>query len=371
MVSSRVPVSVERQPCKFSAQHSPDRVGDVHDALSRVNELASVLAKDVRETEKHIDKQISRKREQVQRKQDAVSTNHLLCRATMEALRHCDEVATEAAGCLSRLQHEHYSLGGSLLLCERRLELREECPADDLHDALVSERGVLSSARRTVLDIGAELMVVIEELGQLRSEIAHEGAMSRQRAKGERPIFNDADHFPRLHGLHGVHQPRQTDAERDAELQHSFRKLQSDVAELAKRTEVTRRKNQQACARANARVCQKLEHNIADLAASAKRLRGGMSQADASLSNAEWRLERSIRRLTTKDSATLSRLSNSRDRIVELRATRGHLEGDLSTTIAALRVEEACKKLTVTGAVMKDAPLRQAPGRLRPRSGGS
>lgn len=377
MVSSKLPSGTDvsavaaQKLCKCSSYPSPKRANDGHDALSRVQELASVLAHDVRETEKHIDKQISRKREHLQRRQEAVSTNHLLCRATMETLRHCDEVATEAAGCLSRLQHEHYSLGGALLLSERRLELREELPADEVHDALISEQGVLSTARRTILDIGAKLMVLIEDLGQLRSEIAREGAMFRQRARGERSAVPDGDDVSRAAAPLGVQRSKPADLERDDVLQQGLRKLRGEVDELAKRTEVAHEKNRQDCARANARVCRKLEQNISDLAASAKRLRGGMSEADASLSNAEWRLERSIRRLATKDSVTLSWLSNSKDRIVELRTTRGHLEGDLLNTLAALRVEEACKKLTTTGAVMKDTPLRCIQGRLRPKSGGS
>lgn len=105
-----------------------------------------------------------------------------LCKALEDRIESVEDTVRQAGECLFQLQRAQRCKWGPLNVCERRLELRDGRPIQELirdhcQEALESERTVLMEARAALADqtdrMKEQLLVLDRILGELREDLQH------------------------------------------------------------------------------------------------------------------------------------------------------------------------------------------------------
>jgi len=334
---------------------------DATSDLARVQALSRELFKHVNDTETIINKGYTNKKLVKSREVSEIK---------MKAIRRVKEglgmvqVADEAAGtgsfCLSRLQHEHYALGASLMVCQRRLELREGRPPqsakeeDTMQDALLSEQEILTSAREAMLVLGGELMRRIDEVAKVRNDISGETAQIRRDAVdqsggalGAKSVASSVASSPRAGGTPGGKgvSPGMT-LLKGTDLTKRTYELRSEMDDLQVRTDSLISQSQRAASQASAHVNEILQQRTNVDGNLTRKMRSHVTDADFALLVAERALDRTVRKLDPDDAQALSRFAASKGMVEELRSTRKDLSEDLWRRTVSLNIDEACRKVT-------------------------
>lgn len=365
--------SVPSSPAGASRHNmSKNSIGDVGSLadIGRIQALSKELFKHVKETENLIHKcQSDRHHAKQKAKDDFRNKLNARVKDSLEAVFMADEANGLAAFCLSSLQHEHYALGAKLMVCDRRLELREgrppqESKEDSLQNALLAEQEILNNAREAMLVLGGELMRKIDELTKVRNDIAGECAAIRHDAtiahkQGTELKFNSANtsvcSTPRSSTMEAMKSTSTAPgdhkkfAERNTTLKHGAKRiteLQAEVEELRTRTETLITKSKQAADQAQALVTSTLSKRTNQINSLTRKMRSHVTDADFALLVAERALDRSVRKLDPDDAEALSRFAASKGMVEELRSTRKDLSEDLWRKTVGLNIDEACRKVT-------------------------
>eukprot|EP00929_Paragymnodinium_shiwhaense_P001447 TRINITY_DN101685_c0_g1_i1.p1 TRINITY_DN101685_c0_g1~~TRINITY_DN101685_c0_g1_i1.p1 ORF type:complete len:405 (+),score=112.21 TRINITY_DN101685_c0_g1_i1:85-1299(+) len=348
----------------LSKRDSFSDVGAMAD-IGRIQALSKELFKHVKETETLIHKcQSDRQQAKLKAAGDFRAKVSARIKDSLDAVLAADESNSLASFCLSSLQHEHYALGARLMVCERRLELREgrppqESKEDSLQNALFAEQEILNNAREAMLVLGGELMRKIDELTKVRNDIAGECAAIRREAalqeKQGSPMLSigssalNTPHSSVDSGRPPTPAEHKRFAERNTTLKNGSKRiveLQAEVEDLRIRTEALVSRSKQAADQAATLVNSMLSKRTNQVNALTRKMRTHVTDADFALLVAERALDRSVRKLDPDDAEALSRFAASKGMVEELRSTRKDLSEDLWRKTVGLNIDEACRKVT-------------------------
>lgn len=343
-----------------------EQAGNPFAEIERVKNLTAQLFKNVKETEDLIFRgngdKVAKERKQREAFKSKVNAR---IKDSLDSVWVTDEASSMAASCLSRLQHDHYSLGAALMVCSRRLELREgrppqESKEDRLQEALAAEQEILNSAREAMLVLGGELMRRIDELNKVRTEISAETAQVRREAneadkQGNHNALNSAPNSvastPRASVMRSPQSFRNNE---DMKERHQAlivmgkraSELQAEVGDLSQRTDILLTQSKAAADQSAAHVSGTLQRRTGEASALTRTMRSHVTNADFALLVAERTLEKSVRKLDPDDAQALSKFAASKGMVEELRCTKKDLQEDLWRKTVSLNIDEACRRVT-------------------------
>jgi hypothetical protein len=361
--------------------------------LRQVDVLTQKLFKSVQDTEQHVTRASADRAEaSKQHRAEAKKAEAILNKSNFDAVSQIDKASAYASTCLTRLQHEHCALGTVLLVCQRRLELREGRPTQELEDssglekALLHEEKILTSYRDSTLVLGGDLMTKIDMAAKLRNGVSGQRANMRaaiRRNKNESKLYSSCPSPAGSTGLAQIGSPmlpgspyvdpadqlRQsmTEAANHRDTMSGLIKealdLNNHVDDLGRQSDSLIAQSQREAAQANRQVVLLLERNTLETTELTKKIRSRITDADSALAVAEKMLGKSRKKLNPDDGEAMAKLMESETAVEELRTTRRDLQEDLYRKTVTLNIDEQCRRVTPQWAASRQ---RQTGSTTRP-----
>lgn len=274
-------------------------------------------------------------------------------------VRQVDEAIRQAGQSLSKLQHSRYAQHGSLKVCERRLELRQNCPgidpaADATHQALHFEWQALSFARHDLLALEWEVKLALESLQAMRACLSQDAAVRRHAAEHCRAkIVSVQQAVLQGSAPNLVDLDDRIEATDDKLVLHRAFTMLSAAESLGRRvTEVVLRTGKEVRT-AQQRTEQVLSNRVAEVEEAGKNLRKQALEVDYTIGQAERSLASTSKKLDA--SSRSSPYETTMAMLEELRKARQHLQVEIQLKVTQLSVDEACRKVTPQSASAMDA----------------
>lgn len=326
--------------------------------LARTRSLSRGVLNGVREAEAAVAHGLLRRKE-AQAGQLEAAANRLRARAAdnLESaklaesqIRQVDEAVRQSAQSLSKLQHSRYAQHGALKVCERRLELRENCPgidpsSDYTHQALHYEWQTLSFARHDLLALEWEVKLALESLQAMRSCLSQDFAKRKHAAELCRSNIVSAQQAA-AHGQTGgghLSDAHGEAAEDKSVLLRAMAMLAAAEGLGSRCTEVVQRTGRE-CRTAATRTESSLQQRVAEVEEAGKNLRKQACEVDYTIALAERSLTQASKKLDVSGRA--SQIDSTKALLEELRLARQNLQVEIQQKFSQLTIDESCRKVT-------------------------
>lgn len=344
----------------------------------RQNEAAEVANKEALEA--GIKREKDRVRVKVHTK---VKAHSELINCTQRQMRDIEDALVQSEGVQFRLTHERYAQFANQIVCERRLELRKGRPAqetfnDATQTALERERQVLMKARETLVDYGNEAQKFLKELRSIRCELSKDTGSRRLaishdlatlRPLQQQPPPSQAT-TPKAGGTStngdAVLLPEcghrvSTKLETQQFIQRSA-DLVVNVYALKRRAENLIQAIRAEAAEAIKRVEQALAKRTRELSEVQKKFQALILEVEHAKMAAERALETAEERLDPAggDAAQQEKVATLRTAVANLTKTKHDLVEDLRQKIAALNIDNSCRRCTPQVACEPKKQLRNS-----------
>mmetsp|Transcript_122183 Transcript_122183/g.317510 ORF Transcript_122183/g.317510 Transcript_122183/m.317510 type:complete len:477 (-) Transcript_122183:69-1499(-) len=350
---------------------------DVLDRL-RQHEAADAANK------KALEDSAKREKERVRAKvQSKVKANNQVISGSQKQMKEIEEAMVQAEGVHSRLTHERYARFACLKVCERRLELRQGRPARELfhdatQDALERERQVLNNARKELLQAQGEARRTLDELKAIRSDLSREtgsrrlamhhdlatmrstlvpvpmmssspSSSSAAPAHGCMGLSTSASAPSLVAGAEQHEAPSSTfgSANPQQQIQRSVLLVESVYA-LKRRSEHMIVKIREESRAATKRVAEALAKRTKELSDMKKQFEAHLADVEHTHAKAERALAVEEARVdpTAEDATQQERLEILRSAVRDLASSKENLTEDLRNKIAALDIDNSCRRCT-------------------------
>eukprot|EP00441_Pelagodinium_beii_P026913 CAMPEP_0197653992 /NCGR_PEP_ID=MMETSP1338-20131121/38143_1 /TAXON_ID=43686 ORGANISM="Pelagodinium beii, Strain RCC1491" /NCGR_SAMPLE_ID=MMETSP1338 /ASSEMBLY_ACC=CAM_ASM_000754 /LENGTH=487 /DNA_ID=CAMNT_0043229335 /DNA_START=43 /DNA_END=1506 /DNA_ORIENTATION=+ len=353
------------------------------------------------------------KEEKKEKVMKQASIHERIIESSFQCMQDIEDTILQTEDSMTKLTHERYKGFAFLQVCERRQELREKRPIqesfkDVLTDALASEKSVLEGARKDLLaledegkkvvndlrdkraflsrDIGERRLQMMEDLKTLAPDLTIPPPTKKKKEAGspkagndvEAPT-NDAEAAPTSPAAAPATPAAAPEAAAEPAKEHKTpptpeqlkaaeaesKKLIGETMKLLEKCSSHRLRTIELCikvkqdaARANHRTEDCLARRTAELGSVKKQLESHALDVEAAIQRAERSLDRTEKRLDSKDPKKVEKLQADKAMLQNLRNVRSKLADDIQGKFAALEIDNMCRR--VTAAKASEAKLKAA-----------
>merc|ERR1719171_1627661 len=297
-----------------------------------------------------------------------------LCKALEDRIDSIEDSIRQTGECLFQLHRAHRSKWAPLNVCQRRLELRDGRPLQELvrdhfQEALEHERSTLIEARQELSDQIQGTKEMLSSLETMKQELIedlqhkrHAVRIDRSCLQPEKPHGKEPDRFflPALPEVTNYNlPPSPKDTERGSGENHEANRqidtktfisravrLEEQAMRLCNENDAAMLHSKRECSRANAATCVSMDRKGQDVAKLKRQLEGAIQETDATIAEAERSLAKTKKKLDSHEGPLrcLNKQFALRDRRTDREAIRDPVTDEMESHLEA--VKKSVKVLT-------------------------
>jgi hypothetical protein len=302
-----------------------------------------------------------------QRLKTKINQTQDIATALQERVDSMEDTTRQTGECLFQMQRAHRSKWAPLNVCERRLELRDGRPLQELvrdhfQEALEHERQTLIEARQELADQIQGTKEMLSSLEAMKQECIEDMQHKRHAMRIDRSCLNpdkphgkEPDRFflPALpEVVNYTLPPSPKDTAHGTGVQHEQSRqggartlisravrLEENAMRLCNENDAAMLHCKRECSRANAATCVAMDRRTQDVAKLKTQLEGAIQETDATIAEAERSLQKTKKKLDAHEAPLrcLNKQFSLRDRRTDREHIRDPVTDDMESHLDAVK----------------------------------
>lgn len=265
-------------------------------------------------------------------------------KATYRCMKEIEHSLVQVEGAEGRLTAERYACFAETKVCERRFELREKRPAqelfrDSVQRSLERQLEELNTARQELLEKEAEGKRFAEELHSLWDELAKDIGNRRLAMRFDLATINGGEDVD-------LCSPENISDSKSKEMSDRAYKLSLAGLQLNDYSEVLVSRIKRQSAATCKQVAQALALHTKELAGLRSTLARQVEESKGAIDKAEVQMRHLDQRLEMGDESVRPNATALKALLRDLRASKQKTIDDLRSKTAALEIDNSCRRVT-------------------------